>query len=259
MSGDRLIASASLIVQLVDDFSGRLITDGSVRVSIAGQKPPLRKKDGFFVFMNLPNGLAVTVNAEGGVYEPECTAAVAGRNADGAVHTLRMRMTPGRAYPVPADATRIEGTAEAGCAVRITCRKAAHAMKLLYDYAPEQERAISIFHSPAEDLIGRLLLIDDGKNSEYFQVSVQGEEAGDYRLVAPLSRAYKKIGTSIYPVYSANADGAGRFYIPIAGLREKEYLFSCTALGSRQVDLEAVLKTGMSHRLDLTGGSGGTT
>ena len=255
-TADHLKMTASLVVLLVDDFTGKTITGGSVRVSIAEQKPPVRKNEGYYVFINLPVG-ELEVTAEGGVYETKRIMVTTG--TDGNQQVLRLRLTPGRAYPIPADATSVEGVAEPNSTVYIISRERAGAMKLLYDYDPagESNGVITVFHPTGEDISGRQLFVEgNAQQTELFRLGEALAEDGAYALGKALVHMYKKIGTTIYPAFSATVNDKGEFRLPIASLREKEGTFLCIVVGADTRSVEVVLKTGAVQRLDLTKLSG---
>ena len=136
----RSVRTVSLVVTAVDDFTGLVITGSNVRVWIDGAKPPIKKQDGYHVFMDLLTG-EHTVLAEGSFYN-RCSFVC--RVEDGSYTNLKLRLTPGRNAPLEAGTAVIEGSAPAGsadmgtsactppysCPVTATSRSALHALPL---------------------------------------------------------------------------------------------------------------------------------
>lgn len=245
----------SLVVLAIDDFTGKPILGSNVRVSIDGAAPAIKKQDGHHVFVNLDQR-SVTVHATGGQFHPrsvQCRLDVDGER----YAFLKLRMIPNRSYPIPQNTTCIEGKAAPGSLIRIFCRDAAHAYKLLYDYKKEEtsdNRTISIFHPDDVDLEGKLFYItgDKSLNQELMRImGVVDKENKMYLLEKELSASYKKIGTSLYSVYETAADKNGSFFLPIANTFKEKYLYVCEVVAEKPVSLEVELDSGRVNKIDL--------
>jgi hypothetical protein len=128
-------------------------------------------------------------------------------------------------------------------------------LKLLYDYtgSGEQKYEIGIYHPEDMNIEGKSLYIEnrDKSNYEFFRISKSCKEGGRYVLSEPLKSDYKKIGTTIYPVHTANADEKGRFFLPVLDIREKACEFFCEVEGAGKTAGNYTLVKGTVNKLDL--------
>jgi len=243
------------VVLAVDDFTGKPILGSNIRVYIDGVAPAIKKQDGHHVFVNL-NKPTVTVHAAGGQFNPRSVQCHLNVNEERYTF-LKLRMIPNRSYPIPQNTTCIEGKAAPGSLIRIFCRDAASAYKLLYDYKKEEandNRAISIFHPDDVDMEGKLLYITDSKslNQELLRITgVVDKENKMYLLEKELSVNYKKIGTSLFSVYETTADKNGSFFLPIANTYKEKYLYVCEVVAETTAFLELELDSGKVNKIDL--------
>lgn len=247
----RVRHKVSLVLQLIDDFSGREIEGSNARAWISGEKPPIRKSEGYHVFTNLKEP-EVQVHIEAGLYEGQTLQVKL--NEDGTYTFLKIRLAPSRAYPIPRNTTCVEGRTEPDSLVRIVCLEDSNPLKLIYDYrkGKEDDGKISIYHPETMDIEGKALYIKNGKaGGEFFRVLQKREESGSYGLEQPLSRDYKKVGAVIFPVWSCNADGKGRFFLPIPQLVREDLLFLCESLGTDLRRVSRKLRTGQVNPLDF--------
>ncbi len=237
----------SLVVMLIDDMTDKVIT-GAARVWIEGAPAPVRKSEGYYVFTNLTGERAV-VRIRHGMYEPKIFETDLPQ--EGEPYAMRkVRLTPGRSYRLPAGTTCVEGRAEPGSRILLFSREGAKGLKLLYDY--KGSRSISIYHPADLQLEGKMLRIE-GKGSpegETFRV-LSKEEEGTYILECPLAHEYKKIGTTLYPIYEAETDERGNFFLPIYRLNKASAVFCCQALGREMVQREISLEKGAVGRVNL--------
>jgi hypothetical protein len=250
---DRVKTRVSLVVELIDDFNNRIITGSGIRVWIPGEKPPVRKPEGYYVFTNLSQAQA-EVFIESGRYERQ-SISVDLSETDAAYTARKVRLVPGRAYVLPSGTTCVEGMAEPDSRIRMFSRESVKTLKLLYDYAcgGEQEGKIGIYHPEDMDIEGKSLYIEnrDKSNYEFFRISKGCKEGGGYVLSEPLKSDYKKIGTTIYPVHTANADEKGRFFLPILDIRENACEFFCEAEGNGKTARNYTLVKGTVNKVDL--------
>ena len=83
---------------------------------------------------------------------------------------------------------------------------------------------------------------------EFFRVSDQkGEKC---ILENPLSRAYQKIGTNVYPVSETKATESGSFYLPLNSVTE-EVPYVCVLMGAGETEriCEITLVAGRENRI----------
>lgn len=233
---DRVRSRVSLVVLLIDDFNNKVINGKGVRVWIAGARPPLHKPEGYYVFTDLVKG-QTEVLVDSGIYERQ-SVSVSMQETGKPYTMLKIRLIPNRSYLLPPQTTCLEGTAKPGSQIRLFCREESKALKLLFDYScqGEQAGAISIYHPEAMDIEGKNLFIEsrDRSKAEFFQInSCQG--SGRYRLAGTLKNDYKKIGTAIYLVHTANTDKKGYFFLPVIHISSTNNEFFCEASSETEV------------------------
>ncbi len=208
----------SLVLLPIDDFTDRIILGSQIRMyTLEGNRPAIRKSDGYHVFCDL-EGQEAGICIEGPLYQRQTlTLPVNGETVD----VYQVRMVPGPGYPIPRGATIVKGRLPGGSVIRLFFQEQKKSCKLLYDYDPgEQGRRLSLFQPFEMHLEGKTLCIGGkGKDREFFRVSAQ--EGETCLLEHPLSRAYRKIGTSIYPVYETAVREDGSFYLPIHSVPEE--------------------------------------
>lgn len=62
--GEHVRHRVSLVLELWDDFTDRPISDPSIVIMASGLIRPLRKEDGFYVFVNCPMPVHVEIRSE---------------------------------------------------------------------------------------------------------------------------------------------------------------------------------------------------
>ncbi len=252
---DTFTRKVSLVVMAIDDFTGKAILGSNIRVFIDGAAPAIKKQDGHHVFVNLAEPV-VTVHAVGGQFNPRSVQCRLDAHEE--TYTfLKLRMIPNRSYPIPPNTTCVEGKAAPGSLIRIICRDAANAYKLLYAYKKEKtsdRRTISIFHPDEVDLEGKLLYIsgNKGQDQELLRITaVVDKENKLYSLEEGLSSDYKKVGTSLFPVHETTAEESGYFFLPIANTYKERCLYTCEMLGEKTLSLELELESGKVNKVNL--------
>lgn len=218
---------SSLVVMAMDDFTGKAIENQNVRVWIDGERPCVVKQGGYRVFTNLKEEDFV-LKIIGGQYLYQEILFPREKLLQYAGRVFKIRMLPNRCYPIPSDTTIAEGMGKPHTEYIAYCREAFSPYKLLYAYEKGMDE-ISIFHPAHVDIEGKSLFIGtkDSEEIEFFMVEGKREgEAPAYLLEKPLSKAYKKIGTMIYPSYRILTDEQGKFYLPVIGTKKEAMKFS---------------------------------
>lgn len=249
---ERVTVQVSLVIAAVDDFSGRPAGRSQLRVWMEGDPGPSAKEDGYYVFTNVRTSCA-RIHLEGPVFQKQEIVLDETGLAQYEGKIMKVRLHPNRSYPVPRGTTCVQGYAPAFSTVMAYDKTMENPLKLLYAYEPGSQE-ISIFHSDDMDLEGRAFCIQDkaGKNWEVFRVLLQSDvQKSIYRLAAPLCGAYKKIGTAIFPVLVSEADKAGEFYMPAAGIRGKTAGFVFWLEGEEDSRIETELAAGRQNLLDF--------
>lgn len=230
---DRVRFHASLVVLVIDDFTGRPVVGSNVKVSIREQKPPVVKGDGYYVFVNLTE-TSVTLLCESGIYEQRTEQVDLAGGMENEV--LIIRLLPNAQYPIPSNTTCISGRTQPGRRL-LFWNSDGKGYKLLYDYTcqeKENEHLIDIFNPDNKEMEGKVFFIcgQDERKKEYF--TIVGKTDQHYRMDRPLSRDYKKVGTVIMPVYEIYADERGEFFLPVAGNYDQKTELICQAEGDKE-------------------------
>lgn len=242
---DRVRIRVSLAVRVMDGFTDRPIAGGGGRLWIEGAGPPLTRKEGYYVFVNLPEREGI-LHIEIPCYYPRTLTVSSGEpGQDNPV--IKVRMMPDFTYPVPAGATCVRGQADMGCPVELVCRDNGGHYKLLLEYdQPGRSRSIAVYNPDGTDLDGRRFLIEDreGASREYFTILHTARGNDRFSLMdRALDNCYQKIGTRVMPVYTARADEKGKFslLLPLGERAGGEYAVSVGGPGGRSiaVNLEA--------------------
>lgn len=238
----------SLVIVPIDDFTEKIITGSGLRMYTEnGRRPSIRKQDGYHVFCGL-TGNTVRICADGPFYQKQTVEFPVGDISK----AYTMRMLPNASYPIPAGATCVRGKIKPESRIRLFFPKQKKSYKLLYDYIPEKHDCrLSVFSAETVQLEGKTLCIgsSDGKK-EFFRVKEQQGET--CRTETSLTGEYKKIGTSIYPVYETYADEDGNFYLPIRSIPVESG--SCVCLlankdGTEEISREILLQSGKENKI----------
>lgn len=225
---------ASLIFYVLDDFTGIPVPEKRVFVRIPGMKAPIRKNDGYYVFMDLEDG-DYTVHISGDLYcqtvledvrvseEQECPV-------------ITVRLMPGPSYRLPQNTARIIGEAAPYSFICAVFKQENATQKLLYDYDGGQ--LIRIFSSDAKPLDGKSFCV---QNKEFFTIiNTLDNDERVYQMDHELEGAYKRGATKLYSVLWAQADENGKFFMAIYDIG-KDGLECSVGLGNGKKKLQKVI------------------
>lgn len=230
---DRASFHTSLVVLLIDDFTGRPVTDRRVKAVIPGQKPPVVKSDGYCVFVNLTEP-EVTLCCESRAYLGwSGKVALTGK---GAQDVFLIRLLPGAGYHAPGGTVCVSGRTQPGRRI-LFWENGAKGYRLLCHYGGTEGTnpcLIDIYHTDGREIRGKGFIIfgNDRKKKEYFKIV--DTEGKHYRMDRGLSREYPRTGTVILPVWEAYADETGEFFLPVARRRQKEMELVCRPEGEEE-------------------------
>lgn len=235
----------SCVLQFLDDYTEQVITDPVLYMEDENGRKPLRKEGGYYVF--LEKGLPVkTVTVTSPFYDRETI-----RIGETDKEVWKVRLRPGKNYPVSSGMICMEGKAPARSCVGVVLTGMESAFRLLYDYVPEKEADyLEIYHSQGGDLTGmEFLIMERGKKKrEFFSVAEYKKETGTCRLTKPLSGSYKKAGSLLYPFYYTRSAEDGHYFLPVrAWLTEP---VSCLIYLDGK-ERKGELKPGKNNRVDF--------
>lgn len=207
-------SKASLVLYVLDDFTGISIPEKRVFVRIPGKKAPIIKKDGYYVFTDLEDG-DYTVYISGDLYCQAMLKDVKVRE-DQKCPVITVRVMPGPGYQLPQNTARILGEAAPYSFVCAVFKPESGMQKLLCDYDGGQ--LIRLFSSDTKSLDGRSFCV---QNKEFFTIqnTVNREECV-YLMDHELKNTYKRGETKLYSVLWAQANENGKFFLAIYGVGE---------------------------------------
>lgn len=249
---ERVSVRVSLVLAAVDDFSGRPAERSLLHVWMEGAPEPSAKEGGYYVFTNVRTSCA-RIHLEGPVFQKKEIVLDEKDLAQYEGTVMKVRLLPNRSYPVPRGTTCVQGYAPAHATVMAFDMTMENPLRLLYAYEAGSGE-ISIYHPEDMDLEGRVFCIQDKpeKKRELFRILSHSEaEKNRYRLAAPLSGSYKKIGTVLFPVLEAEADKSGEFYMPAAGIRGEKAVFAFWLEAEEERWIEAELISGRHNSIDI--------
>lgn len=235
-AGECIRCSKSLVVQVIDDFTGKPVEGNKVIVSIAGHKYPVVKPDGYRVFVNLRETF-FTLVCQSNIYN-QWTGQInlSERDRD---DILVIRMNPNGSYPLTDNVTVIAGQTQPWRHFWFWYQDSKE-LRLMRDYDSQGQtnrNAIDIYYPEGQEMAGRYFFISEAGEEEKEFFKITGRVDDQYRLDRELSRDYRKIGTVIVPVYEITADAKGEFFLPLArnsyGTPEKEIRMFCQAEGEQ--------------------------
>ncbi|RKI44390.1 DUF4255 domain-containing protein [bacterium D16-51] len=223
---DRIAFRASMVVLVIDDFTGRPVAGSNVRVSISGKMSPVVKGDGYYVFVNVTEP-SVTVLCESRIYERRAEQVELAGETENEV--LIIRLQPNASYPMPANATCVSGKTQPGRRLLFWSGEG-KGYRLLHDYRCQEREGgnlIAVFNPDNKAVEGKSFFICCKGEKEFF--TIVGKSGQHYRMDRVLSRDYKKIGTAVIPVYEIFADKEGNFFLPVAGGDGQKIELACLA------------------------------
>ncbi len=239
---------ASLVVLVIDDFTGKPVVDGSVVLSVPGQRPPVAKGDGYHVFVNLTE-TKIPISVKSKIYECRTEQVdLTGREEE---EVFILRMIPGTGYSFPAGTVCVSGQTWPGRKL-LFWSGGSSSYRLLEDYhcQEQEEPVLAIYHPEDEELVGRSFLVCGSGETEREYFKIIGGSGYHYRMDRMLCRDYHKIGTKVIPVQEIYADEKGAFFFPAAGKGSGEREVVCLAEGE-PAEKRFLLAPGKVHRIDL--------
>ena len=217
---------ASLTVLVIDDYTGKPVDGKNVTLRVPGQTPPQAKGGGYYVFVNLTQP-DVHIFCESQIYASQTKHVQSGERAGEEVHIIRLM--PLAAYPVSGKATGLYGRAEPGCEFFIW-KKEGEGYRLSKNFGENEnipDCRIAIYNPEERMLEGKGFYILDRDSGEKEFFRIPGEEGGYFCIDRPLHGKYKKMETSILPVYEVRADERGEVFVLFAGENASKFDVVC--------------------------------
>lgn len=246
---DHIHMRMSLAVQVIDDFTNRVVTGQQVQVRILGEPKPIRKADGYYIFLNLKERKTRLKITASQFLDYEESVDIDAMNPLEPV--IKARLKPNRCYSLPQGTTCVEGKASPGTTLRLVCPDSTGYYRLMADYPGGEEREINIFHPAQMEMEGKSFCIrnKEKKQGEDFMVSrVVDSACGRYQLAEHLKHAYQKVSARIYPILLMEADANGEFFAPLTFL-EKEHTKVSIRIPGEKKERECELEYGTVNQI----------
>lgn len=212
---DCIHMKVSLVVSVIDDFTGQVLNGNDVKVMVKGAKPPVRKMEGYFVFLNLTESFC-KIMVESYQYQ-DAEMEVDLRQIEGAYPLVKVRVKPDWVYRLPRGSTSLSGYGKPNKELIVIPHGSTDFFKLLFPYPDKKKELhqITIYNPEGKDLEGQQFEISDeeGQQKERFTIIKQLENG--CLLKKPLKETYKKVGTRIYQVYTCRIKKDGRYFLPM--------------------------------------------
>lgn len=238
---------ASLVVQVIDDFRNCPIEESLLLVHIDGAKKPMKKKGGYYVFLNVPKENVKLSIRSRDFQEYEQILKMEDLKPQELV--IKVRLKPNSFYNLPRGTTSIKGKANFIGNMLIWCPNMTDYFRLTQDYMGQESTKIQIFNPDEADMEKRMFLIRDQEKSEFFRIeNMLDFDKETFLLEQCLNCFYSKVSAQIYPVISIDTDAEGNFYVPIPFFK-KEHSDIIFHIGKK--DYHYVLEYGTVNRINL--------
>ena len=222
----RLQIGGVLAVLAIDAFTGKIILNRDFTVEIAGAHPPVRKRDGYFVFSHVlhargkkEDGLSweepvLSVRLGGSGYQ-EKVIRVSAASVSATDPVVTVRMYPDASYPYPPSAVCMEGRLSAGCILSAALLQKESSLRLAEDYHAGGG-TIAVYRGDRCNLTGSLFYLEtehpvsapgernaaqnDGAGGCFLSLrEAECGGTGRYRLSAPLPEGARRTTARLYP------------------------------------------------------------
>ena len=223
----RLLQIGGVIAVLpVDAFTGQAVLSRDFSVEIEGARPPVKKRDGSFVFFlvltrcaaegrkSIGGASVITIRLKGRGYQ-ERVLRVPPEAISMEETVITVYMNPDASYPYPPHTVFMEGRLSANCCLFAALLKKMGSLRLAEDYHAGEE-TIALYRGGRSNLTGGLFYIEKERavsdeepravteNSALCGSFLLLGEAecggtGRYRLSAPLPDSFGRMEARLYP------------------------------------------------------------
>lgn len=239
----------SLVVQVLDDVTNKMIYGSIIQVELATGEKPIQKSDGYYVFLNVQtSSVCLCITSPQFVPYKE-TIQIAELNPLEPV--VKIRLKPNRFYPFQQSVTCLEGRVRAGAQVRVLYQDTTEYFRLIRNYIGKQDKNLYIFNPSKQDLEEKWFHIVDSETqqSEDFMIGKAQKGSEDcYELSQVMEHSYQKHSSRIYPVACTKADKEGYFFMTLPFL-EKEHTKVIIQITGRKKTVEQELVYGQINTI----------
>jgi len=250
---DQIRQHVSLILSFINDYTGKRISSSAIQVRIEGAGKPIYKKEGYYIFMNLlQEEVTISVQAQG--YQ-SVEKKIILQELDSREPFLKIRLQPGKYYPLLNDMTILSGKAEPFSILYAVSFQSSRFYRLLYDYTKEEEDKLHIYNSEKIDLEAKSFFIWQKTCQEYELAVIRKAEdkmLEIFEIEKPLEREYKKATTRLYPAFSGQADENGNFFLVIGDLEGEEAELYLEIFHKKKKKITTTVRVGKENNLILS-------
>ena len=254
--------SVSYVVSFVDDVTNKTIKENCLKVYIEGERLPVFKKEGYYVFMdmNVKTGMLIVIS-EG----YESVKQVIDFSNYNLLEPMKIRLYPNRKYPFKSDPLWIEGKVSESekdsetntpTTKKIACiytKEIGKRYRLLQDYKPGSEsQNIMIFHPEGIDLEHKMLWIRniEEEKGELLRIQKCVDQKERTYQIAPLKKSYKKSESIIHDAYIGDVREEGLFFIPISEYTKIECTCYCEIIEKEiEEEIKGKIKTKLKEKI----------
>lgn len=244
--------SAVLVVSVIDDHTGKMVSGSNIRVAAEGIKA-YRKDDGYYVFINL-SGSSHEITVESDIYLTE-TLHVDMKDIDSRNPVVYVRLKPNALHPAAPGTTWIKGRLSRGgnllkgASIGIEYLSGVDRIKISEDGVEAGSKSLKLYTPGDMVLFGKQFLINDtdeeGK-SKNETCRITGADSDKFLLEKELQFAHKR-GTSLIPVENTFSDEKGNFVILLKPFKSETVDVSLSfEYEGKRIKKKVTVKTGES-------------
>ena len=242
---NRIGWKADLAEACVDSVTGRLIRDASLQVWAPHRPRPVRKAEGYYVFVGCqPGPMEVHITS------PFFQESLFPAEVSGGFAVKVVRLAPGRRYPFPAGTAFLTGKAVPGSQVQAV---GGTPLRLGEDAAQGDQvlRLHGVEHLRWDGGLFALTAKGETAPGGYLRLEEPLEDdPGCYRLQSPLERALPMAQFSLTPVWETAAGEDGSYWLAVPGGAGAAAVCRCLAPGDEPRKRELLLGPG-ENELDF--------
>ena len=249
---DRIHIRVSLAVLLIDDFTDQVIPVNQATVRISGEKRPIVKNDGFYIFTDIEKR-SIVMEVTSFRYQKRIVPYEFCEKEAG-TQCIRLRMVPNDHYKLPEQTTFLCGRMKPGEVMDLVFRSHANPLHLLEDYDCNGGQ-IKLYNPTEMVLEERQVLLMAKEDYEVTQIvralpSVNGNK-DIYEISGKLKHRFTKSETSIFVIHRIIGDEEGNFNVPLPGIVNKGETVLCERIKKGKINKHFELKYGCKNDIIL--------
>lgn len=209
---------ASLVIKLIDDYTGNPIKDAKLEI-IDYESKPINKKDGYYIFTNLDDGIyGVLIKAENRLNQRIKVEIYEGFAKEG---ILKIRMKQKVKSPLIRNVTSLllcfeddKNRPIIDKEVKVVYEESKHSNRII-EKAQKNSTYIKLYTTDQEKLEGKEFIIKNINSKEKCVIESFDPIEKTLKLKNFLD-SILEVGTSLYPVWRGRTDEEGKCIIPFS-------------------------------------------